>query len=336
MDQPEENWELLTYGGTLLIFTTVMFFIRRYIKGGQFNEKVSARDRVYLVTGANSGIGRQIVRELNERKGKVYMLCRSEERGIEAKRFLAMKYGCDSTRMLVRQCDLNSFASIRKFVREFEKEENHVDGLINNAGVMFLTKFGLTEDGNEVTLQSNHLGHFLLTELLLPKLEAAPLGGRIVNVTSKLHLNADGASVEKMNSKKHYSMYQAYARSKLAQVLHAVEMTKRLRKLNHATKVTINSCHPGCVNTELVRWYVYQRVIKTAFYPFVWFFMKTEQDGAQTPLYLALGKKVNGVSGLYFSDCHEALAHPLVHDATACQDLYNQSVVATKLVAEED
>lgn len=93
----------------------------------------------------------------------------------------------------------------------------------------------------------------MLTELLLSKLENASTGARIVNVSSKLHLNADCANVEKMNSKKDYGMFQAYARSKLANVVHAVEMTKRLRRLNSGTKVTINSCHPGAVDTNLVR-----------------------------------------------------------------------------------
>lgn len=81
----------------------------------------------------------------------------------------------------------------------------------------------------------------MLTELLLPKLENAPSGARIVNVSSKLHLNADSGSVEKMNSKKDFGMFASYARSKLANVMHAVEMTKRLRRLNSGTKVTINS-----------------------------------------------------------------------------------------------
>jgi WW domain-containing oxidoreductase len=139
-----------------------------------------------------------------------------------------------------------------------------------------------------------------LTELLLPKLENAPAGARIVNVSSALHLKADTASIEKMNSKKDYGIIQSYARSKLAQVIHAVEMTKRLRRLNSGTKVTINSCHPGTVATNLVRWSFYQNVVKKVCKPLIWFCLKTDQDGAQTPLYLAMAKKVNGVSGKYF------------------------------------
>lgn len=166
---------------------------------------------------------------------------------------------------------------------------------------MFIPKFTLTEDGHEICGQSNHLGHFLLTELLLAKLEESPSGARIINVSSKLHLRADSASIELMNSKKDYGMFASYERSKLAQVIHAIEMTKRLRRLNSGTKVTINSCHPGVVDTNLCRIPIYQNYLKKIVQPFLWFFFKTDQDGAQTPLYLALSKKVQGVSGKYFT-----------------------------------
>lgn len=82
--------------------------------------------------------------------------------------------------------------------------------------------------------------------------------------------------------------------------MHAVALTKRIRDRDSASKITINSCHPGVVNTSLVRYTFYTKIIKRLFYPFIWFFFKTANDGAQTPLYLALSKKVKGASGQYF------------------------------------
>jgi len=331
MSDEIEDWGFITVAAGLVIAATILIVIRHYIKGTQFREKVNAKGKIVLITGANSGIGYQLVREFNLRGAKVYLLVRSEERGREAVRDLAQRYGCDSTRMIVRKCDLASFASVRQFCETFETDEDYIDVLCNNAGIMFLPKYKVTEDGHELTVQSNHLGHFLLTELLLTKLENSPNGARIINVSSKLHVNADSSSIEKMDSKKDYGIFKAYARSKLAQVIHAVEMTKRLRRLNSATKVTINSCHPGAVDTSLVRISIYQNYIKPIIKPFLWYFFKTAQDGAQTPLFLALSKKINGVSGKYFSDCAEVPCHPLANDEAACQDLYNQSVEATKL-----
>jgi NAD(P)-dependent dehydrogenase (short-subunit alcohol dehydrogenase family) len=120
----------------------------------------------------------------------------------------------------------------------------------------------------------------LLTELLLPKLEKSPEGGRIVNVSSKVHLHADSVAPEIIASEQHYSRFKptgTYARSKLAQVMHAVALTKRSREKDSGTKITANSCHPGVVNTSLVRIPLYQNYIKKLFLPVLWFLWKTEQ-----------------------------------------------------------
>ena len=238
MEEGEEGWGAIATIGTIVVFATAIAVVRWYIKGGQFREKVSAKGRVFAVTGANSGIGKQLARELNERGGKVYMLVRDVERGQQAKRALAMKYGCDSSRLLIEQCDLADYKSVRACAARLANAEPHLNALVNNAGIMFKPRYATTKDGNELVLQSNHLGefivarvlfaafshilrllgHFLLTELLLPKLEASPDGARIVNVSSRAHLWADSSSIERANAKKQYGMMQSYARSKLAQV----------------------------------------------------------------------------------------------------------------------
>uniref|UniRef100_A0A914CW33 Uncharacterized protein n=1 Tax=Acrobeloides nanus TaxID=290746 RepID=A0A914CW33_9BILA len=207
--------DLLSWTAFFMLLFFVLYVIRQWIKGARFTEKVKVNGKVAIVTGANCGIGKQIVRELVLRGAKVYIMCRNVELGKEAVRDLFSRYGCDSTRMIVKYGDLNDFDSIRRFVNEFNREEEVLDILINNAGVMFRPKFELTKDNHEVTWQSNHLGHFLLTELLLPKLRKSQ-GARIVIHSSKLHLNADTIDPDVVDSKKHWGRISSYNRSKLA------------------------------------------------------------------------------------------------------------------------
>lgn len=135
----------------------------------------------------------------------------------------------------------------------------------------------------------------------MPKLEESTDGGRIVNVSGKVHLLADTVDMEICNEKRQYDqLYKTYARSKLANVLHAITLTKRIRSKDSSSKLTINSCHPGAVDTNLIRIPFVQNVLKKMFAPLIWFILKTDQDGAQTPLYLAVSKKVSGISGKYF------------------------------------
>uniref|UniRef100_A0A8R1IPF2 Uncharacterized protein n=1 Tax=Caenorhabditis japonica TaxID=281687 RepID=A0A8R1IPF2_CAEJA len=160
----ESGWfaSILLYSAIAFI---VLFFVRRFFKGGQFTERVSAKGLVAVVTGANCGIGFETVRELNLRKADVYMLCRSSERANDAKRQL-VRMGCDATRLHFIECDLTDFESVRRAAKELLESTNTIDILINNAGIMFQNNHVLTKDGHEKTWQSNHLGPFLLTELL--------------------------------------------------------------------------------------------------------------------------------------------------------------------------
>ncbi|KAK0405654.1 hypothetical protein QR680_018116 [Steinernema hermaphroditum] len=286
-----------------------LYLLRQFFKGGQFNERVSAK-------------GFQIVRELNLKGAKVYMLCRNEERGNTAKRELA-KLGCDATRLIVCKVDLNDFSTIHKFVDTFE--EQCLDILINNAGIMFYPKFDLTVDGHERTWQSNYLGHFLLTELLLPKLRSAP-NGRIVNQSSAVHMYGHIESPEEAEEKKKFNRYGPYNRSKLAQVMHARELTRRLR-LEGETNVVVNASHPGVVATDLLRQtFLDVTPIRQLWAPFRWFFFKTDKDGAQTALFLALSKKTANISGQYFADLKEQKANRQVDDSVLCAKLYDYSL----------
>ena len=142
--------------------------------------EVDLSGKVAIVTGANTGIGKATACGLAARGATVILACRNVRKGEAA----AKEIGGRALR--VKECDLASFTSVREFCRQINREEKKIDILINNAG-MFTMKKELTEDGQEMQFQCNHLGHFLLTNLLLEKMKAAKDGARIINVSSVAH-----------------------------------------------------------------------------------------------------------------------------------------------------
>uniref|UniRef100_A0A914WBS4 Uncharacterized protein n=1 Tax=Plectus sambesii TaxID=2011161 RepID=A0A914WBS4_9BILA len=313
----------------LVLIVLAAFIIRAWLKGTQFKEKVTAKALVAVVTGANAGIGKQIVRELNLRGAKVYMLCRDKQRGLQGAAEL-VHLGCNSSRLIVKEMDLTRFASVRQCAKEIQQEEKKIDILINNAAVMLYPKFKLTEDGHETTWQTNYLGHFLLTELLLPLLKAAP-SARIVNVSALAHFYSEPIDVSTVDRRERWDARQAYARSKLAQVMHARELTRRLRR-DEASSVTINACHPGLCYTRIMRHTPLAITpLKYLAAPFAWYLLKTPKDGSQTPICVAISNKLNGVSGKYYSDCQEKACAEMAMDDDVCQTLYNSSLEACGL-----
>lgn len=320
---------LLIFEWKWIFLITFMFVLRYYFKGAQFKERVSAKNLIAVVTGCNCGIGKQIVRELNLRGAKVYMLCRNENRASKAVIEL-VKLGCNAERLIVEIVDLSKFATIRAAAAKIEKEVDHIDVLINNAGVMMYPKFKLTDDGHEYVWQTNYLGHFLLTELLLPLLQAAP-SSRIINVSALAHRYADTLDLQTIDDREKWDSRQSYSKSKLAMVMHGSHLTKQLRALE-ASNVTINSCHPGLCHTNLMRHTpLNKNPLNFITAPFRWFLLKTPKDGAQTPLYLALSKHVAGVSGMYFSECSPKEPLSLDDWSKKCEELYEYSLSACKL-----
>uniref|UniRef100_A0A1B6M603 Retinol dehydrogenase 14 n=1 Tax=Graphocephala atropunctata TaxID=36148 RepID=A0A1B6M603_9HEMI len=207
------------------------------------------------------------------------------------------------------------------------QENQSLDVLINNAGVM-RCPLSKTEEGIEMQLGVNHMGHFLLTNLLLDRLKAsAP--SRIVNVSSTAHKRGR-INKEDLNSEQKYDGGAAYNQSKLANVLFTRELAKRLE----GSGVTVNCVHPGIVDTEITRHmsffnsYVAAVLIK----PFMWVFIRTPKQGAQTVLYASLSPDLEKVSGKYFSDCSEAEASPDAQDDTTARWLWLVSEKWTRLV----
>jgi NAD(P)-dependent dehydrogenase (short-subunit alcohol dehydrogenase family) len=197
-----------------------------------------------VITGANSGIGLDAARLLAARGARVTLACRSVERGETARADIQSSH--PGAQVDVRALDLSSLRSIRHFSEEFLSRERTLDVLINNAGIMAIPRT-LTEDGFEMQLGTNHLGHFALTAGLLPALLAAPRA-RVVTVSSAVHRQGT-IRFDDPHGERAYSKWPAYAQSKLANMLFTLELDRRIREARQ--RVLAVACHPGYAATNL-------------------------------------------------------------------------------------
>jgi NAD(P)-dependent dehydrogenase (short-subunit alcohol dehydrogenase family) len=251
---------------------------------GERGSKLSAllEGRTCLVTGANSGMGKETALALAQMKAHVVMVCRDKAKGENARREISKKTGNDSGELLL--CDLSALENVRRLGAEVVSRYSKLHVLVNNAGLFTFT--GRTKDGFETTFEVNYLAPFLLTNLLLPLLRSsAP--SRIVNVSSVAHFRGhiDLPAIEKKDTP---SGWAAYGTSKLALVMFTYELARRLQ----GTGVTANCLHPGGVATGI--WRMPTALTRP--------FMKSAKEGAQTAIYLASSPEVEGVSGKYFEN----------------------------------
>jgi NAD(P)-dependent dehydrogenase (short-subunit alcohol dehydrogenase family) len=203
--------------------------------------------KTFVVTGANSGIGFEAVRVLAAKRAAVVLACRNLEKGRAAIDAVAKE--SPGARLTLEQLDLGDLGSVRSFADRFNKAHPRLDVLINNAGIMAIPRH-TTRDGFETQIGTNHLGHFALTGLLLARLvESAP--SRIVSVSSLAHtMGKFGAlDAEDLRLEHGYSKWGAYGRSKLANLLFAYELERRLE--GRFPGVISASCHPGYAATNL-------------------------------------------------------------------------------------
>lgn len=208
------------------------------------NDMPSLEGQVWVVTGANSGLGLESARALAQKGATVVMGCRDPNRAQGAAE--DVKKTAPTAKLELESLDLASLKSIEDFAARMAKAHPALDGLINNAGVM-ATPRKTTADGFELQLGTNHLGHFALTMRLLPLLEGAK-APRVVNVSSDLHKRGD-LHFDDLMLEKSYSPWGAYGNSKLANLLFTYELG---RKLQAAGKKTITAAaHPGYAATNL-------------------------------------------------------------------------------------
>lgn len=275
--------------------------------------------KVCLVTGANRGIGRATVEELARQGATVLMACRDRAAGEAAKREIAHSTGNSTLELFV--ADFSVQADVRRLAEEIKAAHSRLDVIVSNAGVLLLNRV-MTVDDIEATFAVNHLAGFILINELTGLLKAsAP--SRVVIVASEAHQRV--ADPEDWISTKAYNGRTAYNRSKLANIVFCYDLAHRLER----TGVTVNSCHPGWVNTHVL-FSMYDRWWLRWLWPIVQkYFTVTPAEGAKPVLHLAISHDVEGVNGKYFKEMRAATSSLISHDAVIGARLWNLSLRLT-------
>ncbi|MGB0387481.1 MAG: SDR family oxidoreductase [Ardenticatenaceae bacterium] len=277
------------------------------------------KDKICMVTGGTSGIGEVTARVLAEKGASVIVVGRNPEKGAATISRIRQASGNPSVEFM--RVDFSVQGQIREFAQAFQARYSRLDVLVNNAGAVF-RKREVSADGLEMTFAVNHLGYFLLTNLLLDTLKAsAP--ARIVNVSSGAH---EGGKMnwDDLQLQNGYNIWAAYSQSKLANVLFTYELAKRLE----GTGVTVNALHPGFVSTNLGAnngW------IARLLMPLIMRFGISTEKGAQTSIYLASSPEVEGVTGQYFAKQKPKPTSDASHEAGAAARLWQISEQLTAL-----
>jgi len=318
--------------GTVAAIATVGLGARYYFNGPMCRDRANLQDRVVVITGGNAGIGKPTVVALVDMGAHVVMACRDEKRATEAVKEIRALSG--QYKVEYMNLDLADLNSVRRFGAEFRQKFDKLDILINNAGMM-ATPQSKTKQGFEMQIGVNHLGHFLLTNLLVDRLKKAR--GRVVNVSSRAHLRGTMDLKDLFYEKgRKYSPWGAYEQSKLANVLFSNELNRRMQ----GTGVTSNSLHPGVIKTELMRYSYnefswWQKSLYVLAQPALWLCFKDIQHGAQTSIYCAVSPKLQTVGGEYFSDCAVSKVNPLAKDEKLAKALWDESVRLVGLTAKD-
>jgi NAD(P)-dependent dehydrogenase (short-subunit alcohol dehydrogenase family) len=259
---------------------------------------------IVLVTGSTDGIGKETACALASRGARVVLHGRDPERLTAAAREVDRRSGTWPAGQEL--ADFAALVQVRSLAERLNDQFPRLDAIINNAGVFMRTRV-LTPEGFETTFAVNHLAHVLLTHLLLPALRESPQG-RIINVSSGAHMGGR-LDWDNLQGEKRFDGHQAYALSKLANVLFTVELARRLR----GTPITVNALQPGVVSTKLLR------VGFGSHGP------DSLAEGASTPVYLALAPEMATTTGGYFARSRPARMHPLCAERAVTERFYDLS-----------
>lgn len=247
------------------------------------------KGKIVLITGANSGIGKETAKTLAKQGATIYMVCRSRKRGEQARQEIIKE--TKNPNIHLRLCDMASIGSIQEYGLNLRKEISHIDVLINNAGAMFGSR-QLTLDGLEMTFALNHIGYFLNTHYLLDLVRKGSMK-RIISVSSVGHKSVGKLDLNDLQSEKEYNQITVYGRSKL----YNIYFTRILSRQLADEGITVNCLHPGVVSTNFgntANWYM--RVAM----PLGRKFMINATKGASTSVYLASSPQVKNITGKYF------------------------------------
>ncbi|KAG4075333.1 hypothetical protein HA402_003124 [Bradysia odoriphaga] len=289
---------------------------RRYL-----NDEIRIDGKVVIVTGGTGGLGLETSRNLARRGGTIYIASRDEKKGNDSVESIRRSTGNNNVHFI--RLDLGSLKSVQHFSETFHEKENRLDVLINNAAIATGT-YQMTEDGFETDIGVNHLGHFLLTNLLLELLRiSAP--SRILVVSSFGHRFGE-ISRSNLNSEMYYPGFLlAYTNSKLANVLFTRELSRRLENSN----ITANCLDPGFSMSALAQHLPPAFRIITQFVQRL--FGRSPEHASETHVMLAVDPSVNKVSGKYFVDCIEEQPSILATDDADALWLWEASAKLTKL-----
>ena len=248
------------------------------------------QSRICLITGANSGIGRITAFELAKKGFDIIMLCRNLDKARPVRQ--EIKSVSKTGHVDLVWCDLASQSSVIQAAREVIDRYDRLDVLINNAG-LYIEKEQYTPDGIELTFATNHLGPFLLTNLLVNLLRKGT-NSRVITVSSEAHRWDRGFKIDELAKPRQYEGMKAYGASKLCNILFARELSEQLA----GDGITSNSLHPGVVKTNFAQDY---SNLKGILFNLARPFFISPEEGARTGIYLASSPEVDNVTGLYFA-----------------------------------
>jgi len=287
-------------------------------------DESATRGRTAIVTGANTGIGYYTALALAYGGAEVVLACRDAKRASHARESMvaALKeVGRDeeALRIETAELDLSSLQSVARFGEQWRSSGKPLHMLCLNAGVMAIPQYRTSEDGFEMQLATNHLGHFALVRALQGSLEAsAP--ARVVSLASEAHRAISGSGTLKAlpPSKQSYEDWGAYQQSKLANILFSNELSRRFQE--KGVDVTSNALHPGVIPTELGRQqFLKGRALLSALQD------RNEVQGAATSVYCLTAPHVQGVTGKYFQNCGESAPAPYATDVADAKRLWEWS-----------
>jgi NAD(P)-dependent dehydrogenase (short-subunit alcohol dehydrogenase family) len=273
--------------------------------------------RVVLITGGNAGIGKETAVALASMGARVVFTARDEARGSDARTEIRTRSGSDEVEVM--PLDLATFASVRDFAKRWGDEHDQLDVLVNNAGLI-LNSRRQTDDGYEMTFQVNHLGPFLLTQLLRDQLVAGD-DARVVNVASDAHSSARrGLDFDDLQSTRHYRGFRVYGKTKLANILFTRELARRWAD----TGVTANAVHPGFVASSFGRDGDTGR-FGALLFPLLKPFALSPEQGARTQVYVASAPELAGITGGYWVKSAPATPSAAAQDDAAAARLWQVS-----------
>lgn len=276
---------------------------------------INYMNKLCLITGATSGIGKATAKELAKLGFDLILTGRSEQKGIDLSESLNKKYKINSAFF---KCDISSLNDVKEFSSIIKSKYKRLDVLINNAGSRF-SEYQKSTDGIELTFATNHLGHFLLTYLLLDLLKESS-DARIINVSSSSH-SGKTIKFDEAAFPKHYDRREAYGQSKLANIIFTYELSRRLIEHN----ISVNTLDPGGVasnigkNDGIIPWtkHIVYYLLKRE--------LLTPKQGAQTSVFLASASEVKGISGKYFFKKKEKRSSDESYNIEKAKQLWNLS-----------